>query len=79
MNEKLNVKRVVVQGGGKLNGAFLRAGLIDEVHVVVLPALVGGERTPTLFDAPELESGQGPVRLKLLSAQVQADGKVWLR
>ena len=44
-----------------------------------LPALSGGFRTPSLFDSPELKAHEWPTRLKLVSAQVQAEGNVWLR
>ncbi len=77
--EKLGVSCVLAAGGGRLNGALLRAGLVDELSVVFLPGLAGGTDTPTLFDAPELPPGAGAVPLKLISTQVQASGMVWLR
>ncbi len=43
LNRELGVKRLLLEGGGGANGAFLRAGLIDEISLVVCPA-VDGER-----------------------------------
>jgi riboflavin biosynthesis pyrimidine reductase len=33
------VKRLLLEGGGGANGAFLRAGLVDELHVILCPAV----------------------------------------
>jgi 2,5-diamino-6-(ribosylamino)-4(3H)-pyrimidinone 5'-phosphate reductase len=79
MHAKLGVTCVLSTAGGKLNGALLRAGLVDEVNVEFLPAVVGGRETPCLFDMAALEEDEGPTRLELMSAQVQAGGRVWAR
>jgi len=75
---RLGVACVLSTSPGKLGGALLRAGLVDEIDVEFFPAIIGGTETPTLFDSPALKPGEWPARLKLLSAQVQADGRVWL-
>ncbi|WP_228373441.1 bifunctional diaminohydroxyphosphoribosylaminopyrimidine deaminase/5-amino-6-(5-phosphoribosylamino)uracil reductase RibD [Demequina gelatinilytica] len=35
------VRTVVVEGGGTVTTAFLRAGLVDEVHAYIAPAILG--------------------------------------
>jgi len=71
------IKRLLLEGGGKINGSFLAAGVIDELSVLVGPIADGGIGTPTLFDAKE---GLGPARkLKLLSVERVDGGIVWLR
>jgi riboflavin biosynthesis pyrimidine reductase len=75
----LGVETLISTAGGQLNGALLRAGLVDEINVEYLPAVIGGRHTPTLFDAPSLKAGEWPVHLELISAQVQTGGRVWLR
>ncbi|NBE96747.1 deaminase [Nonomuraea sp. KC401] len=79
MREKLGVTCVVSTAGGGLNGALLRAGLVDEIQLLVIPAAIGGLGTPTLFDGPELADGEVPTRLRLLFAHVGGDGMLWLR
>ncbi len=79
LSSQLGVRCVLVTSPGKLGGALLRAGLVDEVNIDFFPAIIGGEDTPALFDSPALKPGEWPARLKLLSAQVQANGRVWLR
>lgn len=76
---QLGVTCVVSTAGGRLNGALLRAGLVDEINVEFFPAVIGGSDTPSLFDSPALTPDEWPTRLKLVSAQVQAEGRVWLR
>lgn len=38
----MGFRRLGLSGGGKINGAFLRKGLIDEFSIVVAPVAVGG-------------------------------------
>jgi riboflavin biosynthesis pyrimidine reductase len=75
----LDVNCLVSTAGGKLSGALLRAGLVDEINLIFRPEIIGGVETPSLFDSPDLKPDEWPVRLNLISAQVRADGFVWLR
>jgi hypothetical protein len=52
---------------------------VDEVSIEFFPAIIGGFETPALFDSPALKPDEGPTRLELISAQVQAEGRVRLR
>lgn len=79
MRDRLAVTCVLSTAGGGLNGALLRAGLIDEIHLLVLPAAIGGHGTPTLFDGPELGADESPTRLRLITTHAESDGTVWLR
>jgi 2,5-diamino-6-(ribosylamino)-4(3H)-pyrimidinone 5'-phosphate reductase len=79
MADKLGVTCVVSKAGGGLNGALLREGLVEELQIVVFPALIGGRGTPALFDGPQLTGGQLPTPLRLLSVHAETDGLLWLR
>jgi 2,5-diamino-6-(ribosylamino)-4(3H)-pyrimidinone 5'-phosphate reductase len=79
MRSLLGVECVLSTGGGRLNGALLRAGVIDEVNVEFLPALIGGVDTPSLYDSPALGPDEQPTHLKLISCHAQDGGRVWLR
>jgi riboflavin biosynthesis pyrimidine reductase len=76
---QLGVTCVLSTAGGKLNGALLRAGLVDEIHIEFFPAVIGGSNTPSLFDSPALKPDEWPTRLRLICAEVQAEGRVSLR
>ncbi|GAA4589252.1 riboflavin biosynthesis pyrimidine reductase [Actinoplanes octamycinicus] len=78
MRERLGVTRVMSQGGGGINGALLRAGLVDELWLTVLPVAIGGRGTPSVFDGVPLADGAEPDRLRLLSTHAAADGTLRL-
>ena len=50
------IKRVRIDGGGHVNGSFLKAGLIDEFSLVLAPIADGTIGAPTVFEA---EKGYG--------------------
>lgn len=76
LRRKLNVKTVFSTAAGKLGGAMLQAGLIDEISIVTHPNIIGGFNTPCLFDSP---AGEPPVKLELITAQVEPKGFLWVR
>lgn len=79
LNERKGVRLVRADSGGTLNGALLRAGLVDEVSLLVSPCLVGGVTPRSFFRAPDLTSGQGVIELRLQHLE-QLDGDtLWLR
>ena len=74
---RFGVRTLMLEGGGKINGALLRAGLIDEVSVIVAPVADGRMGMPALFDA---EPGQGaPAALVLEHVEQRPGGLLWLR
>jgi riboflavin biosynthesis pyrimidine reductase len=79
LGRRLGVTTVVSTGGGRLGGALLRAGLVDEIDLEMLPAAIGGRGTPALFDAPPLGRAEWPVRLELRSAEQAGGGRLRLR
>lgn len=74
----LNAHCVVSEAGGGLNGALLRAGLVDEFHVIIIPAIVGGKGTPSTFDGAPLVPTESASTLELVRAESSPSGAVWL-
>jgi riboflavin biosynthesis pyrimidine reductase len=79
LGSELGVRRIVATGGSRLSGALLRSGLIDELDLDLLPALIGGEETPMLFGGPPLGPGDQPLRLELVGCSERPDGGIHLR
>jgi riboflavin biosynthesis pyrimidine reductase len=49
------VRALVCEGGPHLNASLLPAGLVDELHLVLSPLVVGGSDPLTLLEASALE------------------------
>jgi riboflavin biosynthesis pyrimidine reductase len=81
LNRELGVKRLLLEGGGGANGAFLRAGLIDEFHLILFPAVDGAKGAPAVFDSTEAEAGQrAPVKaMTLENSRTLQNGAVLLQ
>jgi len=71
------IRKLLLEGGGKINGSFLAAGLIDELSVLVAPVADGSIGTPSLFDVADRRAHAR--NLKLLSIEKRGGGVVWLR
>jgi riboflavin biosynthesis pyrimidine reductase len=77
LRARFGIRKLLLEGGGKINGSFLAAGVIDELSLLIAPVADGGVGTPTLFDARE---GRGPTRhLKLLSVERRRGDLLWVR
>lgn len=50
LREKWKVKRLLCEGGGELNEALFRAGLVNELHLTLCPKVFGGRAAPTIAD-----------------------------
>jgi riboflavin biosynthesis pyrimidine reductase len=80
LNRELGIKRLLIEGGGGANGAFLRAGLIDEISLAIVPAVDGAKGAPSVFDSGDENAGAAPLRsMTLAQSQVLEGGAVWLR
>ncbi len=72
LSANFGIERVMLAGGGLINGALLDAGVIDELSVVVAPAIDGGDGA-TLF------SRCGSAGLQLIGSRRLDSGGMWLR
>jgi len=77
LRQTFGIKTLLLEGGGKINGSFLAANLIDELSILVAPVADGSIGTPSLFD---VTNRRLPARkLKLMSMEKRQGGIVWLR
>jgi 2,5-diamino-6-(ribosylamino)-4(3H)-pyrimidinone 5'-phosphate reductase len=64
----LNVRRLMVEGGGTTIFEFLKEKLVDELYVAVGPRIFGGRDAPTLAEGVGF-SAEDAVKLTLLSVE----------
>ena len=77
LSGEFGVERMAVVGGGHINAAFLAAGLLDEVSILIGAGIDGRGGMQAVFDGLPMERGVTP--LKLESVQQYGSGAVWLR
>lgn len=65
LRRRWEVRRLLCEGGGELNGALFRAGLVDELHLTFCPIIFGGARAPTIVDGTGALRLEDAVRLRL--------------
>ncbi len=67
LREEWGVRRLLCEGGGELNGALFQAGLVDELHLTLCPAIFGGRTAPTLADGVGIVKLADAAQMKLKS------------
>jgi riboflavin biosynthesis pyrimidine reductase len=75
------VKTLLLEGGGRINGAFLKARLIDEISLLVYPGIDGLAGMPSIFEfvgGPDQRPASGQ-SLRLIGTETLDGGMVWLR
>ena len=50
LGEQFGIRTLLLEGGGRINGAFLQADLVDEVSLLVVPGIDGRHDIPAVFD-----------------------------
>jgi len=73
LHAKWGVKRLLCEGGGELNDALFRAGLVNQLHLTVCPRIFGGKAAPTIADGVGAGSLARAARLELESARRQGE------
>ena len=80
LNRELGIERLLLEGGGGANGALLRAGLVDEISLVVSPVVDGSTGAPSVFNSGDVDLGPAPIEsMTLTSHEVLDGGALWLR
>ncbi|QMV73376.1 dihydrofolate reductase family protein [Comamonas piscis] len=73
---------LLLEGGGTINGAFLKADLIDEISLLVYPGIDGLAGIPSIFDYQGQDANERPAsgrRLRLMSVETLEAEVVWMR
>lgn len=78
LESEFGVKRLAILGGGTINGAFLEAGLIDEVSLLLAPGIDARKGRVALFDGLD-NIDRAPFPLTLQSVERIEPGILWIR
>jgi 2,5-diamino-6-(ribosylamino)-4(3H)-pyrimidinone 5'-phosphate reductase len=74
-----NLRKLMLQGGGKFNGAMLKAGLVDEISHLTVPIADGGSGVSSFFDIPGNPPKKAAAKLRLSSHKLMPGGVIWAR
>ncbi|MBO5016521.1 MAG: RibD family protein [Bacteroidaceae bacterium] len=74
--KEFNVERLSLTGGGHINGAFLKEGLIDEVSMMWCPGIDGRKGMASVFDG--LDEDFPPTKLQLVSVEKMGE-TIWAK
>jgi riboflavin biosynthesis pyrimidine reductase len=75
---ELGIKKLIVEGGSRVSGAFVNEGLADEVSVLIIPLVDGRCEHPSSFEVT-MDKWQAPTYLNLVSIEKLENDAVWLR
>lgn len=77
LGDVFGIKRLGIVGGGHINGAFLQAGLLDEVSLMIGGGIDGRAGMPAVFDG--IKDANYPPTLLTLNDVERMGNTVWLR
>lgn len=75
--EEFGVERLGIVGGPAINSAFLDAGLLDEISILIGSGIDGRQGMPAVFDG--FPKDKSPIPVKLKKVKTYENGAVWLR
>ncbi len=61
------IKKLMVEGGASINWELARKGYIDEIRIIHLPVIVGGENVPTLVGGEGFKSLKKVLNLEIVN------------
>jgi riboflavin-specific deaminase-like protein len=73
LRKQWDVKRLLCEGGGEINGALIERKLVHEIYTTLCPTIFGGRSAPTLADGLGIEKLSDATNLKLKSAERAGD------
>ena len=63
----MGIKTLMVEGGASINWEFVRRRVVDEIRLIHLPVIVGGENVPTLVGGEGFKKLKDILHLRLRS------------
>ena len=66
------IKKLLLEGGSIINGAFLKAGCVDELSLIVTPVIADKDDKPLFCDSSVTD-------FEFVSSEKMADDSLWIR
>jgi len=79
LGRTFKLRKLMLQGGGRFNGAMLATGLVDEISHLTVPVADGGAGVACMFDIPGNAPAKATAKLRLLSHKIMPGGVIWAR
>jgi 2,5-diamino-6-(ribosylamino)-4(3H)-pyrimidinone 5'-phosphate reductase len=80
LRQEFKLDKILLEGGGIINGAMLSAGLVDEISQVIVPVVDGGGPSVTgFFDLQGKAPAHAAAALRLIEQRTLKGGTQWLR
>jgi riboflavin biosynthesis pyrimidine reductase len=79
LKKLFSIDKLMLEGGGFLNGSFLNEGLIDELSLVLVPFADGASNSVTLFETSSYLNNTQPVNFFLKDIEKLDDGGLWIK
>jgi len=79
LHSLFKIETIRIDGGGHVNGSFLKAGLIDEFSLVLAPVADGTIGSPSVFEVEEGYGTRKATHFKIKSVEQIYDDFLWIR
>lgn len=82
LGDGFGIQTMLLEGGGIINGAFLKADLIDEISLLVYPGIDGLAGISSIFEYHGASADELPAagrRLRLVSVETLEADILWIR
>jgi len=79
LGSELGAQMLLLEGGATINAAYLQAGLIDELSILLYPGIDGVAGVQSIFEGPKAACPGYGQSLAFKAAEVLDGGMVWLR
>jgi riboflavin biosynthesis pyrimidine reductase len=74
-----SIDKLMLEGGGFLNGSILNEGLIDELSLILVPIVDGTSNSVTLFETSSYLNHTQPLNFHLKEVGKLNDGGLWMK
>jgi diaminohydroxyphosphoribosylaminopyrimidine deaminase/5-amino-6-(5-phosphoribosylamino)uracil reductase len=65
----MGVTSLLIEGGSRVNGSALRAGIVDKIYIFYAPKIYGGDDGVAICAGPGLELMEQSIQLKDVSVR----------